>query len=178
MVLASLLAPPLLCWLAHARPPLPHAPGRPPALVASPSLARAATPPPMMARTITDEARDTIIELVQVDVELIAEQMQQKNTKAAWEMAQSSFEKRWPIIEWTLRYNVDRAALNAVEAATNCTLFKRLSPKGHSELHWQRSHLISRLAEQRSRLANALFALHGTLLRRRSFICCMLLTLP
>lgn len=123
--------------------------------------------PAPAARTITDEARDTIWELVQLDFELVSEQMvQRRNPEAAWALAQASLEKRRPIIEWTLRYNVDRASLNLVEQATNCSLVKWLSPKGHAELHWQRSHLIKRLVEQRSRLAMALIALRPALRQR------------
>ena len=118
-------------------------------------------------RGISDEARETIIELVQLDFELVAESLQRRHPIAAWELAQSSFEKRWPLLEWTLKYNMDRTALNLVERATNCTLLRAVSPMGYyAELDRQRSHLTSRLTTQRSHLAMALIALRPALRQR------------
>lgn len=117
-------------------------------------------------RTITDEARETIIELVQLDAELVAEQMQRQGAKAAWKLARTSFERRWPLIEWLVMYNVDKSKLRMVEAAQNCTLLKVMTPRGYSELHWQRSHLNQRLVAQRSQLVMALVALRPALRQR------------
>jgi len=122
--------------------------------------------PVLVSRGISDEARDTIIELVQLDFELVADSLQRRHPIAAWELAQSSFEKRWPLLEWTLKYNMDRTSLNLVERATNCTLLRAVSPMGYAELDRQRSHLMNRLTTQRSHLAMALIALRPALRQR------------
>ena len=109
-------------------------------------------------RTITEESIARIIELVQLDAALIAEQMQRQGPNAAWQLAQKSFDRRWPLVEWLLSFKADQAALAAVEVATNCSLVKQISPDAYAELEWQRSHLASRLDEQRSRFARALVA--------------------
>ena len=119
--------------------------------------------PVLVSRGISDEARDTIIELVQLDFELVADSLQRRHPIAAWELAQSSFEKRWPLLEWTLKYNMDRTALNLVERATNCTVLRAM---GYAELDRQRSHLTNRLTTQRSHLAMALIALRPALRQR------------
>jgi hypothetical protein len=122
--------------------------------------------PPVVSRTITEESISRIIELVQLDAALVAEKMQQQGATAAWKLAKISYERRWPLIEWTLRFQFDRARLGLVEIGTNCTTIRDVTPPLYAELEWQRSHLAARLDEQRSRLVMALIALRPALSQR------------
>jgi hypothetical protein len=121
---------------------------------------------PVHMRTITEESISRIVELVQLDAALVKEQMQQRGADAAWELAKTSFERRWPLIKWTILYNADRTTLQAVEAAVNCSLVRQVLPAVYAELEWKRSHLTSSLAAQRSRLAAALIALRPAISQR------------
>jgi hypothetical protein len=117
-------------------------------------------------RTLTERSIERIYELVELDVALISQKTTEGKPGEALQAAQQAYERRRPLVEWLVRYNVDKARLKLLEAADNCTLVHAITPAAAANLQLDLAALQQSLAEQRSRLSRTLWALQPALRQR------------